>query len=81
MYVLGLGALILETWRHTDKEAWGEIIHPFPNFNGTTDEAWEWSLGMAPHRHQATSAGILLIEIFGTNFTEILTKLHTFLFK
>ena len=40
--------------------------------------------GLSPGRHQAiiwTNAGILFIEPFGTNFSEILIKIHTFLFK
>ena len=24
-------------------KAWDEITYPFPNFNGETVEAWEWT--------------------------------------
>ena len=37
--------------------------------------------GMSPGRRQAiikTNAGILLIETLGTNFSEILSEIHTF---
>ena len=40
--------------------------------------------GLSPGRRQAiiwTNAGILLIEPLGTNFSEILTEVHTFSFK
>ena len=40
--------------------------------------------GLSPDRHQAiirTNAGILLIETLRTNFSGILTKIHTFSFK
>ena len=40
--------------------------------------------GLSPGRRQAiiwTNAGILLIEPFGTNFSEILIETHTFSFK
>ena len=40
--------------------------------------------GLSPDRHQAiiwTSAGILLIGPWGTNFIEILIGIHTFSFK
>ena len=40
--------------------------------------------GLLPGQHQAiiyTSAGILLIRTIGTNFSEILSEIHTLLFK
>ena len=40
--------------------------------------------GLPPSRHQDiiwTNAGILLIRSLGTNFSEILIKIHTFSFK
>ena len=40
--------------------------------------------GLSPDRHQAiisTNAGILLIGPLGTNISEILIEIHTFLFK
>ena len=40
--------------------------------------------GLSPRRRQAiiwTNAGILLIRILGTNFSEILGKIHSFSFK
>ena len=40
--------------------------------------------GLLPSWHQAiiwTNAGILLTEPLGTNFSEMLIKIHTFLFK
>ena len=40
--------------------------------------------GLLPGGHQAiiwTIAGILLIQILGTNFSEILSEIHTFSFK
>ena len=27
---------------HMLSKEWDEIIYPFPNFNGTTVEDWEW---------------------------------------
>ena len=43
-----------------------------------------WDNGLSPGRHQATiwtSAGILLIRLLGTNFSEILIEIHTFSFQ
>ena len=40
--------------------------------------------GLSPGRHQAiiwTNAGILLIRISGTNFSEIFREIHTFSFR
>ena len=40
--------------------------------------------GLSPGRRQAiiwTNAGILLIQTLGTNFSEILGKIHSFSFK
>ena len=40
--------------------------------------------GLLPGRHQAifwTNAEILLIQTLGTNFSEILSEIHTFWFK
>ena len=40
--------------------------------------------GLSPGRHQAiiwTNVGILLIQILGTNFSEILSEIHIFSFK
>ena len=40
--------------------------------------------GLSPGRHQAiiwTNAGILLIRTLGTNFSEILSRIHAFSFK
>ena len=40
--------------------------------------------GLSPGRHQAIiwiNAGILLIRTLGTNFSEILSEIHTFAFK
>ena len=40
--------------------------------------------GLSPGRRQAiiwTNAGILLIQTFGTNFSEILSEIHTLSFK
>ena len=28
--------------KHAQKDVGGEIIYPFPNFNGATLEIWEW---------------------------------------
>ena len=43
-----------------------------------------WDNGLSPSRRQAnilTNAGILLIRISGTNFSETLSEIHTFSFK
>ena len=30
-------------------KAWGEITYPFPNFNGSTVEVWEWISNFITH--------------------------------
>ena len=34
---------------HMTKKLWDEILYPFPNFNGTTVEVWEWIKSFIPH--------------------------------
>ena len=59
---------------------WGRVMHKYVsklNIIGSDN-------GMPPGRHQAiilTNAGILLTGPLGTNFSEILIKIHTFSFK
>ena len=64
----------------TDLTHWGRVTHICINklnIIGPDD-------GLSPVRRQAiiwTNAGILLIGTLGTNFSEILTEIHTFSFK
>ena len=30
-------------------DVWDEISYPFPNFNGSTVEVWEWISNFIPH--------------------------------
>ena len=59
---------------------WGRVMHKYVsklNIFGSNN-------GMPPGRHEAiilTNAGILLTGPLGTNFSEILIKIHTFSFK
>ena len=59
---------------------WGRVMHICVNkltIIGSDN-------GLLPDRHQAIiwiNAGILLIEPLGTNFSEIFSGIHTFLFK
>ena len=38
------GLTLIQAWmsNHTHSEMWGEITYPFPNFNVSTVEVWEW---------------------------------------
>ena len=64
----------------TYKTHWGQVTHicvAYLTIIGSDN-------GLSPSRHQAiiwTNAGILLIRPFGTNFSEILIKIHIFSFK
>ena len=42
---------IIHAWisNHIHYNAWDEMTHPFPNFNGTTVEVWEWISNFIPH--------------------------------
>ena len=59
---------------------WGRVTHicvSKVNITGSNN-------GLLPDRRQAiiwTNAGILLIQNLGTNFSEILSEIHTFSFK
>ena len=59
---------------------WGRVTHTCvskPTIIGSGN-------GLSPDRRQAiiwTNAGISLIGLYGTNFNEILIKMHTFSFK
>ena len=59
---------------------WGRVTHICVgiNTNNGSDN------GLSPGRRQAiiwTNAGMLLIEPLGTNFSGILSEIHTFSFK
>ena len=59
---------------------WGRVTHIC--VGKTTFIGWD--NGLLPGRRQAiiwTNAGILLIGPLGTNFSEMLIEIHTFLFK
>ena len=59
---------------------WGRVTHIFVSKLTITVS----DNGLSPDRCQAiiwTNAGILLIEPLGTNFNEMLIKVHTFSFK
>ena len=34
---------------YTYRNAWDEIIYPFPNFNGAVVHVWEWMINLIPH--------------------------------
>ena len=59
---------------------WGQVMHICVSkltING-------WDNGLSPGWRQAiiwTNHGILLIQILGTNFSEIFSKIHTFSFR
>ena len=59
---------------------WGRVTHICVNKLTIIG----WDNGLSPGRRQAiiwTNAGILLIRTLGTNFSEILDKIHSFSFK
>ena len=59
---------------------WGRVTHICVSTNINIDS----DNGLSPGRRQAiiwTNAGILLIGLLGTNFSEILIKIYTFSFK
>ena len=41
----------IPTWISNDmpSKVWDESIYPFPNFNGTAIEVWEWISNFIPH--------------------------------
>ena len=59
---------------------WGRVTHIFVSKQTIIGS----DNGLSPGRRQAiiwTKAGILLIQILGTNFNEILSEIHTFSLK
>ena len=59
---------------------WGQVTHICVGTNTTIGS----DIGLSPGRRQAiiwTNAGILLIGPLGTNFSGILSEIHTFSFK
>ena len=59
---------------------WGWVMHIWISKQTIIDS----DNGLSPGRRQAiiwSNAGILLIRTLGTNFSEILSKIHTFSFK
>ena len=43
----GGGGAWISNYIHYD--VWGETTYPFPNFNGSTVEVWEWISNFIPH--------------------------------
>ena len=71
---------ILWVNKHLVLTHWGRVTHICVNKLTTTGS----DNGLSPGRCQAiiwTNSGILLIGPLGTNFSEILIKIHTFSFK
>ena len=42
---------MISAWisNHMPAKVWDEITCPFPNFNGSTIEVWEWMSNFIPH--------------------------------
>ena len=65
---------------HNELTHWGRVTHIGVSILTIIGSDY----GLLPERHQAiiwTNAGILLIRTLGTNFSEIISKIHTFSFK
>ena len=45
------GLTLISAWTsyHIHYKLWHEITYPFPNFNGTAVEVWEWVSDFIPH--------------------------------
>ena len=59
---------------------WGQVTHVCVSSQIVINS----DNGLSPGRRQAiiwSNAGILLIRTLGTNFSDILSKIHTFVFK
>ena len=74
-------AIICSAWQYNSAIThWGRVTHKCvskPSILGSDN-------GLLPGRRQAiawTNVGILLIGPLGTNFSEMLIKIHAFLFK
>ena len=48
-YQHGLSLIPALTSNHIHYNVWDEITYPFPNFNGTTVEVWEWISNFIPY--------------------------------
>ena len=69
-----------DVWGRFDLTHWGRVTHICVSKLTTIGS----DNGLAPGRRQAiiqTNAGMLLIGPLGTNFSEILSEIHTFSFK
>ena len=44
------GLILILAWRsnHMPSKVWNEITYPFPNFNGCSNEVWEWISNFFP---------------------------------
>ena len=42
---------LISAWisNHMHIKVWYEIIYPFPKFNGSTDEVWDWISNFIPN--------------------------------
>ena len=45
------GLTLVPTWtsNYIPSKVWDEIIHPFPNLNGSRFEVWKWISNFIPH--------------------------------
>ena len=48
-YLHVLTLIVLWISNHIHYKKWGEISYPFPNFNGCTNEVWEWISNFISH--------------------------------
>ena len=49
MSILLMGRRNREHCNYMPSKVWDEISYPFPNFNGTTMEVWEWIINFISH--------------------------------
>ena len=56
----------IPTWISNDIHhyVWDEITYPFPNFNSTTVEVWEWISNFIPHFTGCVIAGIKINSLW-----------------
>ena len=87
------GLTLMPPWIsiRTPSKVWGDITHPFPNFNDCIVQVWESVIStklqiITCRLHGAKplpekNVGILLIGPLGTDFSEILNEICTLSFK
>ena len=68
------GLILIPEWisNYNHYEVWYEITNPFPKFNGTTFEVWDWIGNFIPHCVMDVITSISWLAVFSSGYSFLL---------